>query len=107
MHFFGGICKKNTIWSGQSSSTTNDLEGVSCVNNNWCVAVGGHGAILGWNGTAWSNQSSSTTNDLYGMSCVITSQCLAVGRYGTILAQREINASDRSEYCSYLPIVKK
>jgi hypothetical protein len=68
--------------SGPKGSSLFD---VSCVDSDWCQAVGssvGYGAPLTehWNGRAWSKSASpSTRGTLQGVSCSTRTWCVAVG----------------------------
>jgi YVTN family beta-propeller protein len=90
-----------TIWSIVSSPDVgpgnNDLVSVSCVNSDFCVAVGSvsksasssvdQNLIESWNGATWSVVSSpnkgSGSNELTSVSCVSSVFCVAVGGYGS------------------------
>ena len=64
----------------------NDLNGVSCVNSSFCVAVGNNGTILAYSDTiGWRAQASGTTKKLTAVSCPTLTTCFAVGEMGTIL----------------------
>jgi hypothetical protein len=81
---------KWSMASNPSPDTYSQLQGVSCVNMNNCVAVGfySNGAdantaatlIETWNGSAWSTTPNpGGVNRLYGVTCASPSMCLAVG----------------------------
>jgi hypothetical protein len=82
-----------------STTSTNELNAVSCTSESFCVAVGeqnvnsGGGSLIEqWNGTAWSivpsvNPPGSLDEALDAVSCVGTSFCLAVGGNGVPLAE--------------------
>lgn len=77
----------------------NDLNGVSCVNPAFCVAVGmaftnpssgfdTNTLIEHYNGRTWSampspNPAPGGLNRLYGVSCTTATYCVAVGSYDT------------------------
>ena len=75
-------------WSTQTSSTGNNLYGVSFVNPTHGWAVGASGTVLATTngGNAWSAQTSGTSNKLRGVSCVSETHGWAVGDGGTVLA---------------------
>jgi photosystem II stability/assembly factor-like uncharacterized protein len=82
-------------WSAQSSSTTNELIGVSFVDasHGWAVGEGGTIVATSNGGASWGAQTSGTTNPLYGVSFVDASHGWAVGFPGTILATSNGGAS--------------
>jgi hypothetical protein len=51
---------------------------VSCPSASYCVAVGGNGTIMSYNGVAWSTALTSD-DDLTSVSCTSDSYCAAVG----------------------------
>jgi len=85
----GGFIRATTnggsTWIGQTSGTTNNLNGVSCVGG-FCVAVGANGTIRVTtnSGGTWTAKPSGTTQNLLGVSCPSASLCVAVGASGTI-----------------------
>ncbi len=88
-----------TLWSITPSpdqgSSTNVLNGDSCVTSTYCVAVGyylhptlGYQTLIeAWNGTLWSitpspdQQGSTNGNILSEVTCVSTTSCVAAGYY--------------------------
>ncbi len=80
-----------TQWSIVSSPndgpSLNVLSGVSCVNRQFCIAVGAHGIenpgqlIESWNGESWSVTPNPVPSDtsLASVSCTTTQFCAAVG----------------------------
>jgi hypothetical protein len=80
------------VYSPNSSSTQNELSGVSCVSTTFCVAVGFEFAspttpslIESWNGSTWSVVPSPDVGKSGGMlesvSCTSVTSCMAVGSY--------------------------
>jgi len=100
---YGGTTVGQTLiesWNGTSWSvltspnvgtSSNSLNGVSCLSARSCVAVGSYGdsgspaqtLIESWNGSMWSVITSPNVgiyaNYLDGVSCVSASSCVAVG----------------------------
>jgi hypothetical protein len=83
----------------QAGAPDNYLDGVSCVNDNNCTAVGWDDTPSGgpalaehWNGTKWAIQptptpTGSTMTVLSGVSCASVTGCMAVGNYQTATGQ--------------------
>ena len=83
------------VTTPNTSSPTNDLQGVACISSSDCWAVGLSSSglpeqtlALQWNGSAWSivatpNTSPSQTNALSGLACLSASDCWAVGFAGS------------------------
>jgi hypothetical protein len=79
-------------WSKQNTGTSANLQGVSCPNANFCVAVGFgfteefsiDGQILYRVNSTWSAGPVVTGTIMNGVSCVSTQMCVAVGNSGTI-----------------------
>src|SRR5437899_7434733 len=83
------------VTSPNTSTTQNDLLGVTCVSPSDCWTVGSYVAGSGaprtliehWDGTAWaivpSPNASLPNNVLSGVTCVSASDCWAVGYYIT------------------------
>src|SRR5438105_12938109 len=83
------------VASPNTSTTQNNLLGVTCVSASDCWAVGSYVAGSGaprtliehWDGTAWaivpSPNTSLPNNVLSGVTCVSWSDCWAVGYYIT------------------------
>jgi hypothetical protein len=81
------------VTSPNTSTTQNNLLGVTCVSASDCWAVGSYVASSGaprtliehWDGTAWaivpSPNASLPNNVLSGVTCVSASDCWAVGYY--------------------------
>src|SRR5437867_3310128 len=81
------------VTSPNTSTTQNNLLGVTCVSASDCWAVGSYVAGSGaprtliehWDGTAWaivtSPNASLPNNVLSGVTCVSASDCWAVGYY--------------------------
>lgn len=67
------------------------LNGVSCINQDTCVAVAAEGIIVrttdGW--AHWTQPNSTTAVNLNDVSCPTTSVCYAVGSGGTILVSKD------------------
>lgn len=67
------------------------LKGISCVNENTCVAVAAEGIIArttdGW--AHWTQPNSTTAVNLNDVSCPTASTCYAVGMKGTILLSKD------------------
>jgi hypothetical protein len=70
----------------------NYLNGISCINQTSCMAVGHYSLVEdktlteSWNGTSWAVVSSpnmGSADVLNGVSCISVTNCVAVGRYGT------------------------
>ena len=96
-------------WNGRSlaltpspnaSSTFSTLNGVACISQTSCSAVGNAGIpvqaslALTWNGTSWSlvaspNGPGSSPAALGGVTCLTNWQCIAVGQYTTDAALSE------------------
>jgi photosystem II stability/assembly factor-like uncharacterized protein len=74
-----------TTWALESSTTNQDLFGVSCPNIAACAAVGRNGTVLTRTGLSWHMRASGTTNTLTGVSCPTPTTCFAVGNAGTII----------------------
>ena len=74
-------------WTRQSSSTTNDLYGISFTDANTGTAVGYGGTILRTTngGASWTRQSSGTMNWLYDVCFTDANTGTVVGACGTIL----------------------
>ena len=77
-------------WAAQTSNTTADLSGISCIDANHCVAVGTftssdyttqNGEIVTTTdgGTTWTSQAVAGTNNLYQVSCMTSTTCIASG----------------------------
>jgi hypothetical protein len=71
-----------------ASSDDGILDGISCVNSTYCVAVGAlpltkQNLVESWNGEAWiivpSPNQGSTANLLSGVACTTATTCVAVG----------------------------
>ena len=88
----------NGVWTKASPKPLtlgSSLEGVSCVSQTHCVAVGSESTGTStyedvtetWNGSSWSisalNRFGAQQGDLRSVSCTSTTFCLAVGTYGT------------------------
>jgi hypothetical protein len=91
------------FWNGKTWSivpspnvgfNNSELNGVSCVSANRCVAVGDywgaagidHTLIESWNGVAWAvvpSPSLAAERSLYGVSCLSANWCVAVGTHRT------------------------
>src|SRR5438105_8669888 len=83
------------VTSPNTSTTQNNLLGVTCVSASDCWAVGSYVADRGapqtliehWDGTSWaivpSPNTSLPNNVLSGVTCVSWSDCWAVGYYIT------------------------
>ena len=78
------------------ASQENILNGVSCTNTTFCIAVGAFGGGVvdrgslaeEWNGTSWSmlptpNPSHGSPSALGGVSCIASNACIAVGGSAT------------------------
>jgi len=78
----GGI-----TWSIQSTPTTEDLTGISCLTPTTCFTSGDNGLILNTvdSGITWTLQATPTTDDLNDISCVSVNTCVAVSAQGDIL----------------------
>ena len=79
-------------WSITSATANAGLEGVSCVDVNYCVTVGAsaYGTntfIQSWDGSNWSEIPSPNQgtlgSELLGVSCSSTTSCVTVGDYDT------------------------
>jgi hypothetical protein len=90
---FGSLVESwnGTEWSVVPSLGTGPLNGVSCLSDKRCVAVGGSASgtlVESWNGSTWSvlespNPAGSGTSKLNGVSCVSARSCAAVGSDST------------------------
>jgi hypothetical protein len=78
------------------ASQENILNGVSCTNTTFCIAVGSFGGGVvdrgslaeEWNGTSWSmlptpNPAHGSPSALGGVSCIASNACIAVGGSAT------------------------
>ncbi len=92
----GSITPVST-WTLRTSSTTNRLHSIACVNSTTCTAVGDAGTIVATTdgGSSWSTQNSKTQSWLYGVSCPGPTTCIAVGGSGTILRTTDGNTWSR------------
>ncbi|MBU4441897.1 MAG: IPT/TIG domain-containing protein, partial [Actinobacteria bacterium] len=74
-------------WAAQTSTTTNDLNGISAASTTVAWAVGAGGTIVNTinGGTTWAAQTSTTTNDLNGVSSASTTVTWAVGELRAII----------------------
>src|SRR5947209_2490491 len=82
----GGNALASGTWTSQTSSTTQNLNGLACPGTTTCFAVGASGTILNTiDGSSWSSQTSGTTNNLNSIACPDATTCFAVGNSGTIL----------------------
>jgi hypothetical protein len=88
----------SVVASPNGSGNVNYLQGVSCMSQNFCVAVGYstiwtfEGFPTGilsalieiWNGTTWTVASSNVSGDgvLNSVSCATSNSCIAVGSAG-------------------------
>ena len=77
-------------FTNQTSGTSSDLKGISCLNDRNCYVVGGtgnSGLILETSdGSSWNSETIAITDKiLRGVSCPDTDTCVAVGDAGTIL----------------------
>jgi hypothetical protein len=111
----GKDCSRWTVQRSPSPSSAdgvtqgNDLEDVSCVSSNYCIAVGQ--AYLDnayvpiaerWNGTNWTrlsvpNPTTAPHATLLSVSCVSTKFCMATGQY----------EAPSTEGAPYLPLAEK
>jgi hypothetical protein len=93
-----------------------ELNGVSCVAANACVAVGDIPDVAGrpgayslierWNGTSWSARvttGASTAIALYGVDCVPTVICTAVGHINNSLLAEHGNGNTWTRLSPPLP----
>ncbi|MDD3421907.1 MAG: YCF48-related protein, partial [Methanocellales archaeon] len=82
-------------WISQTSSTTEDLNGVYFVDSGTGWVVGEKGTVLTTRdgGASWISQTSSTTEDLNGVYFVNPTTGWVVGDGGTILTTRDGGAS--------------
>lgn len=82
-----------------SGSVATALDGVACISESYCIAVGGWSPSSvpaftlseTWSGSAWTllttpNPSGAQISSLYGVDCAADGECVAVGSYwnGTI-----------------------
>ncbi|MBU4442128.1 MAG: hypothetical protein KJ602_06715, partial [Actinobacteria bacterium] len=76
-----------STWAAQTSTTTENLSGVSATSATVAWAVGAGGTIVNTTdgGTTWVAQTSTTTNGLSGISAASTTVAWAVGAGGTIV----------------------
>ena len=89
-----------TAWNDQEVAGSLNTDGganvnsVSCVSSNFCVAGGSYYDASGnpqafvstWNGTAWTDQevaglNSATSTQIFNVSCVSANSCAAGGQY--------------------------
>jgi hypothetical protein len=83
----------SVVSSPDTSSSENELLGVSCASSGFCMAVGDYYDAAGsdqtlieaWNGSIWSIVSSPNSgsgyNVLQGVTCASSSFCMATGYY--------------------------
>lgn len=70
------------------ASTSAGLSGISCVSQNWCMAVGfdndnGGGLAEVFDGTQWTvSPTPNASTGLTSVSCISTTWCMAVGGTG-------------------------
>jgi photosystem II stability/assembly factor-like uncharacterized protein len=90
-NFVGNM--EDSGWAAQTSNTTADLSGISCIDASNCVAVGTlttevnselyteNGEIVTTTdgGSTWTSQAVAGTNNLYQVSCVTSTACIASG----------------------------
>ncbi|HVB92354.1 MAG TPA: hypothetical protein VND70_09685 [Acidimicrobiales bacterium] len=65
-------------------SPNNNLAGISCPTDGWCMAIGG-GDVYNYASSAWSAGTDidpGTNGGLHGVSCVSTTWCMVVGSGG-------------------------
>ncbi len=72
------------VWVSQTSSTTNNLNGVSALNSTHVWAVGNSGTIRFFNGTSWVTQTSGVSSKISSVSAVDINYVWAVGDSGAI-----------------------
>jgi hypothetical protein len=81
-----------TLWNigVPAGATRSELKDISCIEANWCTAVGwktvsnvSKAWAVRFNGVEWSNASAVENQNatLNGVSCVSTSYCVAVGSF--------------------------
>lgn len=91
------------VTSPSPSATANSLNGVSCVSNTSCVAVGYYHSnklvaqtlVESWDGSQWSvvpspDVTHQRDNDLNAVSCISETSCVAVGFYYSKTASRTL-----------------
>lgn len=91
--FIGVVDTSAQEWVLLSSGVNNDLNNISCVDENTCYVVGGapfiggDGIVLKTTngGGAWVSQIIPTTDPLRGISCPSPSVCYAAGDNGAII----------------------
>jgi hypothetical protein len=81
----GTIYHYTTTWATQTSTTTQDLNGVWGSSSTNVFAVGDGGTVLKYNGATWSAMSSTTSENLNSIWGDSASEVYAVGDSGTIL----------------------
>jgi photosystem II stability/assembly factor-like uncharacterized protein len=82
-------------WHWSDSGTTSTLNGLTCVSNTDCTAVGVGGAITA--ASPWAAKNSPTSQTLQSVSCASTTQCWAVGAGGTVVATTDAWATATSQ----------
>lgn len=91
--FIGAADTGAQEWTLLSSGVNNDLNNISCVDENTCYVVGG-APFIGGDGVVlkttngggdWVRQTISTTDPLRGISCPLPSVCYAAGDNGAII----------------------
>jgi RHS repeat-associated protein len=67
---------------------TRPVNGVSCTNSSSCVAVGGSGDEVNYNGTTWGSANPiDLTRGINAVSCATLNSCVAVGASGYVVVE--------------------